>query len=138
MNKKGRIVAVDFDGTIVSHRYPQLGKPVPNALKVLRRLTVSGNDLILSTMRSGRELLAAVDYLTSQGIKLFGVNENPEKKSWTLSSKIYAHLYIGDDALGCPLVRVEEPRHWDAGDGARPYVDWFEVERQLVKLGYLN
>ena len=118
------IYAVDFDGTIVTHRYPKMGSPVPNALNVLDRLQGEGHKIILYTMRSGAELLEAVKYLKDQRISLYGVNENPDQKEWTDSPKVYAHRYIDDAAVGCPLV---QPYY----TSDRPWVDWFEIERMI-------
>ena len=51
-----KIIAVDFDGTIVSHMYPKIGVDNPNAIRVLKKLIEQGHQLILWTMRSGPEL----------------------------------------------------------------------------------
>ena len=32
------IIAVDFDGTIVEHAFPQIGKPIPFAIETLLKL----------------------------------------------------------------------------------------------------
>lgn len=74
-------------------------------------------------MRSGRELDAAVKHMEDNGIKLYGVNENPTQKDWTQSPKAYGHLYIDDAALGCPL-RTREGIE-------RPFVDWHVVDMML-------
>ena len=79
------IIAVDFDGTIVEHAYPQIGRAVPGAVDGMRQLQEMGAKIILWTMRSGDELVAAEGYLAGSGIELFGVNENPEQGSWTSS-----------------------------------------------------
>ena len=122
-----KIVALDFDGTVVTHEYPEVGKDVPNAVKTLRRLVDTGCRIILWTMRSDETLQDAVAWFTDNEIPLWGVNENPEQKEWTNSPKAYAPLYIDDAALGCPL----KP----ACNGERSFVDWFEVERQLEEKG---
>ncbi len=109
------IYAIDFDGTIVTHEFPQIGKPVPYALDHMRLLIKSGCQIILWTMRSGDLLDAAVQYLEDNGIELWGVNENPDQ-DWSESPKAYAHRYIDDAAVGCPLIYPD--------DGGRPYVDW--------------
>ena len=57
-----KIIAVDFDGTIVSHAYPNIGREVPNAIRVLKKLQEQGTQLILWTMRSGDKLDEAVAY----------------------------------------------------------------------------
>ncbi|BDD89043.1 hypothetical protein [Desulfofustis limnaeus] len=118
------IICVDFDGTIVDHRYPELGQPVPEAVVWLKRLQSCGARLILYTMRSeegvaGNTLLPAVRYLQEQGVELYGVNHNPTQESWTSSPKVYADLYIDDSAFGCPLVRPP--------GFTRPCVDWKKI-----------
>lgn len=116
-------ICVDFDGTIVDHRYPDIGGPVPGAIEWLKRLQQCGGRLILYTMRAddqGRQLLSeAVHYLYNEGVYLYGINRNPDQDSWTSSPKAYGELYIDDAAFGCPLIF---PRNF-----ARPCVDWKKV-----------
>jgi hydroxymethylpyrimidine pyrophosphatase-like HAD family hydrolase len=45
------IIAIDFDGTCVTHEYPKVGREI-GASKVLKELVDSGHQLILFTMRS--------------------------------------------------------------------------------------
>lgn len=124
------IIAIDFDGTIVTHDYPDIGKDI-GAFPVLKKLQEAGHKLILFTMRSGTSLNEAVELLTSKGIKFWGVNINPDQHTWTDSRKVYAQIYIDDAALGVPLI-VDPAVH------GRPYVDWYEVERMLKKTGILG
>ncbi|MDR0303292.1 MAG: hypothetical protein LBH98_00750 [Chitinispirillales bacterium] len=116
------LIAVDFDGTCVTHEYPNVGKDI-GAQKILKRLVDRGDDLILWTMRSGKELDDAVAWFDDNEIPLFGVNQNPTQHKWTQSQKAYANIYIDDAALGCPLVMR------DISD--RPFVDWEKVEQML-------
>lgn len=116
-------IGIDFDGTCVTHEYPRVGKDI-GAVPVLKKLTDSGHFLILNTMRSGKELDDAAQWFIDNDIPLYGVNENPSQKSWTLSPKVYAHLYIDDAALGCPL-------RMDNAVSDRPFVDWKAVEEYL-------
>ena len=116
------IIAIDFDGTCVTHAYPDMGKPI-GAEAVIRGLHRRGDQIILFTMRSGEKLQDAVDWFDGLSIPLFGINENPTQSSWTKSPKPYANLYIDDAALGCPLIHPT--------DGSRPYVDWKTVARLL-------
>ena len=120
-------IAVDFDGTCVTHDYPRIGKEI-GAPKVLKRLVEAGHKLILNTMRSGKELQDAIHWFNKNGIELYGVNENPTQKHWTTSPKVYAHMYIDDAAFGCPLRNVP-----DFSD--RPFVDWDSIYRQLIRMG---
>ena len=120
-------IAVDFDGTCVTHDYPRIGKEI-GAVKVLKRLVEAGHKLILNTMRSGKELQDAIHWFNKNEIELYGVNENPAQKRWTTSPKVYAHMYIDDAAFGCPLRNVP-----DFSD--RPFVDWDSIYRQLIRMG---
>ena len=47
------IIAVDFDGTVVEHRYPAIGKELPFATATLRQLMEDGHRLILWSVREG-------------------------------------------------------------------------------------
>lgn len=116
-------IGVDFDGTIVEHRYPDIGPENTPALQYLRKFIECGAKLILCTMRSGDTLCEAVEYLKKNGIDLYGVNENPKQKSWTSSPKPWCHLYIDDAALGCPLIKKD-----------RMAVDWSVVGPQVLWL----
>ena len=124
-----KIIAVDFDGTIVSHMYPKIGVDNPNAIRVLKKLIEQGHQLILWTMRSGDKLQEAVDYCASKGITFWGINQNPAQSEWTDSPKAYAPIYIDDAALGCPTL-------WDEST-ARPIVNWRDVEAILIRKGVL-
>jgi hypothetical protein len=114
-------IAVDFDGTIADHAYPDIGKPVPGAFKWLKAFRKKGAQLILWTMRSdgqesGDVLAQAVEFCREHGVEFWGVNQNP-RQEWSKSPKAYAHVYIDDAAFGCPL--IENKRM-----GGRPMVDW--------------
>jgi len=115
------IVAIDFDGTCVTHEYPKVGLEI-GAAPVIRKLVERGDKIILFTMRSAGPLKDAEQWFADNGIPLFGVNENPEQHTWTQSPKPYAHVYIDDAALGVPLVRPAS---------ARPYVNWASVAELL-------
>jgi hydroxymethylpyrimidine pyrophosphatase-like HAD family hydrolase len=118
-----KIVAVDFDGTVVMHEYPDVGGDVPGAVEALKLLVKEGWSIILWTMRSGQELKEAVEWYKDRRIQLWQVNCNPEQASWTNSPKAYAQRYVDDAAVGCPLVR---------SGGGRPYVSWPDVLKLLL------
>jgi len=115
---KDKIIAVDFDGTCVTHEYPKIGRYI-GAEPVLSKMVEAGAKLILFTMRSGKELEDAVNWFKEKNIPLFGINENPEQKSWTTSPKPYAHIYIDDAAITAPLCF--------GLTGERPYIAWDEI-----------
>jgi hypothetical protein len=117
------ILAVDFDGTVVEHKYPDIGKNVPHSIDYLKHFVIQGVRLILWTMRcdsqkEGPVLSQAVEWFKNNGIDLWGINENPEQKSWTLSPKAYAPVYIDDAAIGCPLMMPP------TSNFQRPMVNW--------------
>jgi hypothetical protein len=95
-------IAVDFDGTIVEHDYPAIGKEKLFAFRTLRELDKLGARLILWTFRAGKELDEAVEYCRQNGIEFYAVNKNyPEEVvDETVSRKIDADIYIDDKNLG--------------------------------------
>jgi len=110
MERVSLIIAVDFDGTCVDHIFPLIGKDVPDAVRVLKRLSDSGHRIMLWTMRADGSnhpyvLLDAVKWFEDRGIPLWGVNLNPEQ-GWSHSKKQYANYYIDDAAVGCPLITL--------------------------------
>ena len=122
---------MDFDLTIVHHAYPKVGERVPYALKYLRLFNALNAKLILYTVRDKVPLKEAVQFLTNQGIELYGVNDNPQQKTWSSSRKIYCDLYIDDAAFGCPLIKIEGHE--------RPVADWRIIgPNVLTRLEELN
>lgn len=96
------IIAVDFDGTIVEHRYPFIGKIRPFAFETLEALQLKGHRLILWTHRAGQKLEEAVNFCRSHGIEFYAVNKNYPEEIWSEneSRKILADIYIDDRNLG--------------------------------------
>ncbi|MDR1120075.1 MAG: hypothetical protein LBM08_04080 [Dysgonamonadaceae bacterium] len=96
------IIAVDFDGTIVEHEYPKMGKEIPFAIDSLKKLQEEDQHmLILWTVRDGELLEEAVQFCEKRGLKFYAVNKNyPEEDSSTASRKINADLYLDDRGLG--------------------------------------
>lgn len=120
------IFAIDFDGTCVEHKFPDVGKDI-GAASVLKRLVENGHNLILYTMRSGINLPPAIEWFKINDIPLYAVQENPTQKTWTNSPKCYAQVYIDDAALGIPLKKSQN---------TRSYVDWGVVADLLEEQGY--
>jgi len=125
-------IAIDFDGTIVTHEFPNVGDVNPGAFSWMKKFQEAGARLILWTMRSdgqesGPVLSDAVEHCRKNGVEFFGVNSNPEQSEWTTSPKAYAQLYIDDAAFGCPL--RENPKA-----GGRPMVDWSIVGPAVMRM----
>ena len=96
------IIAVDFDGTIVRHEYPKIGKPNLFAFETLKALQKQGHRLILWTYRSGKALNDAVQFCKEHGVEFYAVNKNYPEEEFddTISRKIYADIYIDDRNIG--------------------------------------
>jgi len=139
-------INIDFDGTCVTHSFPEIGKEI-GAVPILKKLIEKGHQLILFTMRSnqitftdlpegwvpdteGNFLNKAIQWFLDNEIPLYGLQTNPTQSKWTGSPKSYAPLMIDDSALGCPL-------KYDEKLSNRPFVDWEEVEKMLIKRNIL-
>lgn len=97
------LIAVDFDGTIVEHKYPKIGKEIPFATETLKRLVKDGHRLILWTVRSGNNLQEAVKWCEERGVVFWAVNkdyESDEGNGASGSPKVKADIYIDDRNLG--------------------------------------
>jgi hypothetical protein len=140
------IIVIDFDGTVVTHEFPRIGKDI-GAVPVLKALTDAGNQLILFTMRSdiaapksenplihavgGNYLTDAINWFKDNDIPLWGIQTNPTQLSWTTSPKAYGEMYIDDAGFGCPL-------RFDASVSHRPFVDWVETRRRLEAMNLIK
>ena len=96
-------IAVDFDGTIVTHEYPKIGKEIPFAIDTLKRLQKYPDILlILWTVREGAQLDEAVEYCRERGLEFYAVNKNypEESKEYPEPRKLKADLFIDDRNLG--------------------------------------
>lgn len=95
------IIAVDFDGTIVEHKYPAIGKEIPLAFDALKQLQNQNHTLILWTVREGEHLQEAIDYCAKNGVTFFAHNSNfPEEDPTPSSRKLKADLFIDDRNFG--------------------------------------
>lgn len=100
------IIAVDFDGTLVEHEFPKIGKPKMKVIKFVKELKDRGCKLILWTCRedieSGNYLSQAVEFCKQYGLYFDAINDNiqPYKNHlFTNCRKVYADLYIDDKNL---------------------------------------
>ena len=98
------IIAVDFDGTIVTHEYPKIGKEIPFATQTLKMLAKDGHRLILWTVREGRLLEEAVKWCNERGVDFYAVNKDyPEEEldnNTHYSRKLKADIWIDDRNVG--------------------------------------
>jgi hypothetical protein len=99
------IIATDFDGTIVTHEYPKIGKEIPFATQTLRMLINENNRVILWTVREGKLLEEALEWCRERGVEFYAVNrdypeEDVENLAHGFSRKIKADVFIDDRNLG--------------------------------------
>ncbi|MBR1631486.1 MAG: hypothetical protein IJ680_06475 [Paludibacteraceae bacterium] len=131
-------IAVDFDGTIVSHEYPKIGREIPFAISTLKHLQTEGHhQLILWTVREGKLLDEAVEFCRKRGLEFYAVNSNyPEETPDTCRArKLHADLFIDDHNLGgLPDWGVI----YQMVMNQRPYQPWKEAADKAQSKGFFG
>jgi hypothetical protein len=97
------IYGIDFDGTIVEHCYPQIGEPKPRTVEFIRWLEGAGHQWVLITMREGKRLQDAVEWLNAHDLHPSAVNDNIQMIKDVFECnprKIFANMYIDDHNAG--------------------------------------
>jgi hypothetical protein len=98
------VIAVDFDGTIVEHAYPKIGREIPFAIEVLKRLQKEEfHQLVLWTVREGALLDEAVEYCREHGLEFYAVNSDYPGDTYPevlKSRKLQVDLFIDDRNVG--------------------------------------
>lgn len=130
------VIAVDFDGTIVEHCYPEIGEERPFATDTLKMLINDHHRLILWSVREGKLLDDAVEWCRQRGVEFWAVNRDyPEETTSNnqhFSRKLKADMFIDDRNIGGlpdwgTIYRmISERRTWDhlldeAERGSRMY-----------------
>ena len=130
-------IAVDFDGTIVEHKYPLIGEEFLFAIETLKELQRQQHLIVLWTFRAGKELEEAVEYCRQRGLEFYAVNKNYPEEVFdeTISRKINADLFIDDRNLGgFPGWNVVFEMI-TSGNPLDPYID---KSKETVKRGFAN
>ena len=97
------ILAIDFDGTLHTGKYPNIGEPVANSIEYMEKLHQDGHYLIIWTCREGDSLLEAINWLKEVGIPFDRVNDHEPKNKAQYGGttrKIYADVYVDDRQIG--------------------------------------
>jgi hypothetical protein len=117
----GISIAIDFDGTIVDHKYPEIGDIKPGAADVIRKLYIAGHDIIIWTCRYlEKDLEAMRNFLYQNSIPYNNINENSfNLKGFWPVKKIYADVYIDDRNIFMEKI------------------DWLRIEKHFVEKGLL-
>ena len=102
LSENSKVIAIDFDGTIVEHKYPAIGKEMLFAFATLKALQEKGHKLLLWTIRTGELLQEAVDYCKENGVEFYAVNKNyPEEVlDEKTSRKLNADIFVDDRTIG--------------------------------------
>lgn len=118
-----KIIAVDFDGTLVEDKWPEIGEPNKEMFEFLKYLQKEHSiKLILWTSRTDRHLINAIEFCKAQGIEFDAINENiPEVKALTGrdTRKVYADIYLDDKSIPA----IQAPIYWVHRLG----LHWMEV-----------
>ena len=97
-------IAIDFDGTIVEHKYPEIGAEIPFAVQTLRMLIAEHHKLILWSVREGELLDEAVEWCRERGIEFYAINRDYPEETLSnnehFSRKLKADVWIDDRNLG--------------------------------------
>lgn len=137
-------IAVDFDGTIVEHRYPKIGEEIPFATETLKILAQERHKLILWTVREGELLEEAIEWCRQRGVFFYSVNKDypeEEKSHNGFSSKLKADLFIDDRNLGglpdwgtiYQMIHEQKPYEPVLCDRQKPTGDLSWIEKLLGK-----
>ena len=99
------VIAVDFDGTIVEHRYPEIGEERPFATETLRKLIDERHKIILWTVREGQLLEDALNWCKERGVEFYAVNSDSAEEfigdiNANNSRKLNADVFIDDRNVG--------------------------------------
>ena len=137
-------IAVDFDGTIVEHRYPKIGEEIPFATETLKILAQERHKLILWTVREGELLEEAIAWCRQRGVFFYSVNKDypeEEKSHNGFSRKLKADLFIDDRNLGglpdwgtiYQMIHEQKPYEPVLCDRQKPTGDLSWIEKLLGK-----
>lgn len=97
-------IAVDFDGTIVEHRYPEIGEERPFAIETLKMLIKDHHRLILWSVREGALLDDAIEWCRERGVEFYAANRDYPEENWkenkNFSRKLKVDVFIDDRQIG--------------------------------------
>lgn len=127
ITNEGKVIAVDFDGTIVEHAYPKIGREMLFAFDTLKALQKKGHKLIMWTFRDGDLMQEAVDYCKANGVEFYAVNKSYPEEEYdrSISRKIHADIFIDDRNVGGfpGWSKIWQMLHPEGGDYAHQYTD---------------
>lgn len=131
------IIYLDFDGTVVEHQYPIIGKHNPGSFEVIKKLQDAGHEIVLNTYRveiDTESFDEAMSYLNNSKIISPITKYTTEKIhpfEWDLVAYINSNeIYIDDICPNIPLI--------DADASLGKMVNWKEVDQLFLDAGVYN
>ena len=97
------IIAIDFDGVLVSDKFPEIGGPDWEMVSAVWRLGFTQHELILWTSRVGDRLNEAIQWCKDHNLNFTCINSNTPNnlaEYGTDPRKAFADVYIDDRACG--------------------------------------
>lgn len=96
-------VAIDFDGTIVEHKYPEIGPLKKDAVRAINLLKGLGCYIIITSCRTNprlnkpklereQQVIIMKEFLTKNGIPFDEIDDGTQ-------GKVIADVYIDDHAI---------------------------------------
>jgi hypothetical protein len=121
-------ILLDFDGTVVRHKYPHIGEYNEGCREVLQRLHDAGHHIVLNTMRihgKYENFLAAMKYMKENDLVVHEAsNSKKTPKAWDVPRSIETGvLFIDDGAVDTPMNGF--------------MVDWKKIEEELSAHGII-
>lgn len=98
------IIAVDFDGTLVEDKFPDIGIQKFETWERIYKWRIQNPEgrVILWTCRTGENLKAAVDYCAERELHFDAINDNIDEvkiRYGENARKVYANEYWDDRAV---------------------------------------
>lgn len=105
------VYAVDFDGTLCTDAYPEIGAPRHELVEFIKCRRACGDKVILWTCRSGPALDDAVLWCRALGLSFDAVNDNLAENIAchnNNSRKVSADFYIDDRNFHMDFTQTEK------------------------------
>ena len=129
-----KIYAFDFDGTIVTNKFPDIGEPIKEVVELIKKVKSNGHYIILNTMREDKCLSDALEFCYSNGITFDAVNDNlPHMKEFYKNNprKIFANYYIDDHNM---FISEVNPPAYKFKDLKSNMWIWDDKEKEVIYL----
>lgn len=123
-------IYLDFDGTIVEHQYPSIGKYIFECSEIIKKLYESNHKIILNTYRANCNdgtMEEAIDFLNK--IQLMNYissiqHKKIEPKSWNWNTHFEENIiFIDDICEGIPTLPTPTAEY--------EIVNWKELDKEF-------